>query len=287
VNTHDDVQAPNVQARRARRMRDFQIYRRLVKYVVPMWPAMAITIIGYALANASEAYFARLFGDVVEALRAPRPQDWWWFPSLMLIAVLGRGFGDFVGEYFLSRVSFSMVHTIRCELFDALLGMPSADFDRSARGHLVSRITFNVAQLRDTATDASKTIIQDGSKVLILLGAMFLANFKLSLIFVAIAPIVVAVVGYASRRFRRISRRIQNSMGDVTHVASEAVNGYRVVRTFGGEAYERDRFVRASDKDGRDEGFERRSDPGVRRDRTGALDLAVVSSGDRERHDAG
>ncbi len=139
-----------------------------------------------------------------------------------------------------------MVHQLRIQLFDQLLRMPSAYFDRSAKGHLVSRITFNVAQLRDTATDALKSVVQDGSKVLVLLGAMVWANWRLTMIFLVIAPVVAIVVSYASNRFRNISRRIQNSMGDVTHVASEAVNGYRVVRTFGGEAYERKRFEKSS-----------------------------------------
>jgi subfamily B ATP-binding cassette protein MsbA len=225
---------------------DWSIYRRLLAYVVPMWPYFVIALVGFGLGNGAEAYFARLFGDIVEALAKPAPNDWFRFPLLMLATVLVRGLGDFAGEFFLSRVSYRVVHQLRTQLFDQLLRMPSAYFDRSAKGHLVSRITFNVAQLRDTATDALKSVVQDGSKVLVLLGAMVWANWRLTMIFLVIAPVVAFVVSYASNRFRNISRRIQSSMGDVTHVASEAVNGYRVVRTFGGEAYERKRFEKSS-----------------------------------------
>ncbi len=225
---------------------DWRIYRRLLAYVTPMWPYFLIALIGFGLGNGAEAYFARLFGDIVEAFAHPGPNDWIRFPLLMLVTVLVRGFGDFAGEFFLSRVSYRVVHALRMQLFEQLLRMPSAYFDRSARGHLVSRITFNVVQLRDTATDALKSVIQDGSKVLVLLGAMSWANWRLTLIFLIMAPVVAFVASYASGRFRNISRRIQNSMGDVTHVASEAVNGYRVVRTFGGEAYERNRFEKSS-----------------------------------------
>ena len=225
---------------------DWNIYRRLLAYVVPMWPYFVVALVGFGLGNGAEAYFARLFGDIVEALAKPAANDWIRFPLLMLATVLVRGAGDFAGEFFLSRVSYRVVHQLRVQLFDQLLRMPSAYFDRSAKGHLVSRITFNVAQLRDTATDALKSVVQDGSKVFVLLGAMIWANWRLTMIFLVIAPVVAFVVSYASDRFRRISRRIQNSMGDVTHVASEAVNGYRVVRTFGGEAYERKRFEKSS-----------------------------------------
>ena len=225
---------------------DWNIYRRLLAYVLPMWPYFLVALVGYGLGNGAEAYFARLFGDVVEALAKPAPNDWLKFPLLMMAAVIVRGLGDFSGDFFLSRVSYRVVHVLRTQLFDQLLKMPSAYFDRSAKGHLVSRITFNVVQLRDTATDALKSIVQDGSKVGVLLGAMLWANWRLTAIFIVIAPVVALIVAYASSRFRNISRRIQNSMGDVTHVASEAVNAYRVVRTFGGEAYERARFERSS-----------------------------------------
>src|SRR5215831_10592289 len=149
---------------------DWNIYRRLLAYVLPMWPYFVIALVGYSFGNGAEAYFARLFGDVVEALAKPGPDDWLRFPLLMMATVVVRGLGDFAGDFFLSRVSYRVVHLLRTQLFDQLLRMPSAYFDRSAKGHLVSRITFNVIQLRDTATDALKSIVQDGSKVAVLLG---------------------------------------------------------------------------------------------------------------------
>ncbi len=182
---------------------DWRIYRRLLAYVVPMWPYFVVALVGFGFGNAAEAYFARLFGDIVEALAHPGPDDWIRFPLLMLATVLVRGLGDFSGEFFLSRVSYRVVHRLRMQLFDQLLRMPSTYFDRSAKGHLVSRITFNVAQLRDTATDALKSVVQDGSKVLVLLGAMIWANWRLTLIFLVIAPVVALVVSYASNRFRQ------------------------------------------------------------------------------------
>jgi ATP-binding cassette, subfamily B, bacterial MsbA len=225
---------------------DWQTYKRLMRYVLPMWPLFLLALIGFILGNGAEAYFARLFGDIIEAFEGRTERTWIYFPIAMLIVVVVRAFGEFMGQFFLSRISFRVVHQIRCELFEQLLQMPSGYFDQSTKGHLVSRITYNVAQLRDTATDVSKSFIQDGTKVLILLGAMFWANWKLTMIFLCVAPLVAIVVSYASVRFRRISRKIQSSMGDVTHVTSESVNGYRVVRIYGGEDYERARFVGAS-----------------------------------------
>ena len=164
----------------------------------------------------------------------------------MLFTVLARAFGTIVGEALISRVSFRVVYNLREQLFSHLLKLPSAYFDNTAQGHLVSRLTFTVAQLRDTGTDVLKTLIQDGLKVIVYFGAMLWFNWQLTLLFVGAAPILALVVVFASGRFRRISRRIQNSMGDVTHVVSETVSGYRVVRTFGGDGYEGERFEKSS-----------------------------------------
>lgn len=225
---------------------DWQTYKRLLGYVRPYWPLFLVSVVGFFIGSGAEAFFVKLFGDLIDTWDQTAVQAAYTIPLLMLAAALARGFGEVIGELLLSQISFSVVHNVRTQLFDQLLKMPSAYFDASSQGHLVSRITYNVAQLRDTGTDALKSIIQDGGKVIVFLGYMIYLSWKLTLIFVALAPLVALVVVYASRRFRRISRRIQNSMGDVTHVTSEAVSGYRVVRIFGGETYEQERFHKSS-----------------------------------------
>ncbi|MFK7912540.1 MAG: lipid A export permease/ATP-binding protein MsbA [Pseudomonadales bacterium] len=226
---------------------DWSTYKRLLSYVKPYWPVFLLAVVGFLVGSSAEAYFVKLFGDLIDQWDAPDQQFLLSIPILMFAAALVRGFGEIVGELLLSKISFSVVHELRAQLADRLLSLPSAYFDASSQGHLVSRITFNVAQLRDTGTDALKSLIQDGGKVIVLLGAMLFLSWKLTLVFLAAVPLVALVVGFASRRFRRISRRIQNSMGDVTHVASEMVSGYRVVRIFGGEDYERQRFFKANE----------------------------------------
>jgi subfamily B ATP-binding cassette protein MsbA len=226
---------------------DWALYRRLLGYVKPHWFLFVLAVLGFQLGSGAEAYFVTMFGDLIDSW----PQTALSIPAFMLLAAFARGIGDVIGEILLSRISFTVVHDIRTELFDQLLFLPSGYFDASSQGHLVSRITYNVAQLRNTGTDALKTIVQDGGKLLVYLGVMLFLSWKLTLIFAATAPVVALVVTFASRRFRRISRRIQNTMGDVTHVASEAVSGYRVVRIFGGDEYERKRFYKASNNNRR------------------------------------
>ena len=230
---------------------DMRRYARLLRYLRPHLGWFLLAVVGFLLAAGGEAYFARLLGDIVDAFESPAMHHVWLFPVLMLAAAAVRAVGAVVGDFLMSRISFRIVHVIRHELFARLVTLPSAFFDRSAQGALVSRLTYNTAQLRDTVTDAVKIVIQDGGKVLVLLAFMLYANWMLTLIFLAVAPVVGSIVRYASRRFRRISRGVQRSMGDVTRIASETVSGYRVMRTFGGESYERDRFVAASERNRR------------------------------------
>ena len=225
---------------------DWKTYKRLLGYVAPYWLLMLFSILGFLVAAGAEAYFGYLFGQLIDSwddavLRAAAS-----IPLLMFATAVIRAIGTILGESLIARVSFHVVFNLRQSLFDQLLKLPSGYFDLNTQGHIISRLTFTVAQLRDTGTDALRAIMQDGLKVVVYLGAMLWLNWQLTLLFIGTLPILALVVIFASNRFRRISRRIQNSMGDVTHVVSEAVAGYRVVRTFGGEDYETQRFYRSS-----------------------------------------
>ena len=225
---------------------DWQTYRRLLSYVRPYWLLLLLSVVGFLVAASSEAYFAKLFGQLIDEWDDQAARQAAMVPIIMAAVAFARGVGSIVGESFMARVSFRVVYNLREELFAQLMVLPSAYYDSSSRGHIVSRITFTVSQLRDTGTDALRGILQDGLKVIVLMVALLLLNWKLTLVFVLTAPILTVIVIFASSRFRRISRRIQHSMGDVTHVVSEAVNGYREVKTFGGQRYEVGRFLRGN-----------------------------------------
>ncbi|MBE0505951.1 MAG: lipid A export permease/ATP-binding protein MsbA, partial [Marinospirillum sp.] len=129
----------------------------------------------------------------------------------------------------------------------SFLVLPARFYDHNSSGHLVSRLTYNVEQVTGAATNAITVLIREGLFVIGLMAYLIWVNWALALVFVAVTPIIGVVVSYASKRFRKISRRIQGSMGDITHVASEAISGYRVVRSYGGSEFEYQRFLHASD----------------------------------------
>ena len=234
--------------------RDWATYRRLLGYVADQKAWFLVAIVGSLMAVGGEFGFAKVFGlivDIVDTVEKPSSFHIWALPAVMLALALVRALGTVAGEYALSRLSFRAIHAIRSQLFERLLLMPSTFYDKSTIGQLVSRLTFTTAKVRDAGTDALKIIVFDGAKAIGFLAGLFYYNWLLTLTFLVIAPLVGTIVHYASQRFRSLSERIQSSMGDVTHVASEAISGYREVKIFAGENYECERFLAASDQNRR------------------------------------
>ena len=225
---------------------DWSMYRRLLSYVGRYWFLLIFAFLGFVTAAAAEGYFVSLFGNLIDDWDDAKVRAAATIPIMMAVVTVMRALGAIVGEAAMSRVSFGVVYDLREQLFGHILKSPSSYFDNASQGHIVSQITFTVTQLRDTGTDALRALIQDGLKVIVYLVFLMLIDWRLTLLFIAMAPILGLVVALASNRFRRISRRIQHSMGDVTHVVSEVANGYREVKIFGAQQQEEERFLAAS-----------------------------------------
>jgi len=224
-----------------------KVYLRLLQYVRPHWKIFVLSVIGYLMYSSSQPLLATMAGWLADAVYTRENSAVYLIPLSLLGIYLLRGLGSFIGNYFLAKVSLSIVRTMRNDLFDQLVLLPNHFYEQNNSGHLISLITFNVTQVTGAATDAIKVIIREGIAVIALLGYLFYLNWQLSLAFFAVAPLIAFVVTYASKRFKKLSKKIQVSMGDLTHVSSEAINGYKEVKSFGGQAYEKARFHKASE----------------------------------------
>ncbi|WP_036566312.1 lipid A export permease/ATP-binding protein MsbA [Oceanospirillum beijerinckii] len=225
-----------------------QVYWRLLSYIRPFWFSFAISIVGYLIYAAASTAFAELMRYLVDTIESGGEDFRLLFPSLLVAAFAMRGLGSFLGIYFMAIVARGVVHNLRCELFDKYLVLPVSYYDKNSSGHLVSRITFVVDQVMQAASDALTIVIREGLFVMGVLIYLFYNNWRLTLIFIALTPLIGIIVSFTSKRFRKVSKRIQKSMGDVTHVATESISGFKVVRSFGGEEYERERFVSSSNR---------------------------------------
>lgn len=237
-----------------------KIYFRLLKYVVPYIGWFALSLLGFllfALAQPMLGYMLKFFVDVLTDPSAVLfPQVPFLadirllqaVPALVVLIAVWQGIGSFLGNYFLAKVSLGLVHDLRVQLFNNLLTLPNRYFDNHNSGHLISRITYNVTMVTGAATDAVKVIVREGMTVIFLFATLLWMNWKLTLVMVAVLPLIATMVTFTSKKFRKQSKKIQSAMGDVTHVTSETIQNYRVVRSFGGEQYEKQRFLEASEK---------------------------------------
>jgi len=247
---------------------DWQLYRRLLSYLLPAWWLFLLSLAGfvlYALGNVLLADLAQFLldslGDTsavgtgligklvvgsagVEDLRSVARVV---VPVALIVLAGVRATGFFLGSYFMSHVARGVIHTLRCQLFERMLVMPVAHFERFSQGELVSKLTFNVEQVAGAVTEALKVGVREGLTVIALLAYMFYLNWQLTLLFLAVAPLIAGVVTVVGRHFRRYSRRIQASMGDVTQIANESIAGFREVRLYGGQEQQAERFRAISD----------------------------------------
>jgi subfamily B ATP-binding cassette protein MsbA len=248
-------------------------YARLIGYVSRYWLAFVISVFGLVMHSFAEVAFVDLLGYITDTVgtmtgsgvenQLPSSgmtatvanallgdaligNQWLVIPLFLVVVSVMRGIGYLIGSYGLAYVASYLVHALRTEIMHKYLKLPFEFFDRSMSGHLVSVITYNVQQVTEAGTKAIKTLLQQGSLVIGLLAYLFYVNWKLTLFFIAVMPVIAVLVFLVSKRFRMISSRIQSAMGDVTHVTQEAVNGYQEVRMFGAEAAERKRMDEAS-----------------------------------------
>ena len=223
-----------------------QIYKRLLIYVKPYTGLFAISIVGFLMYSGTQTLFAALIKHIIDTLQTESRAGMNYLPLLFSGLIIVHGIGAYIGNYFLAKVSTNVIHALRCEIFDQYTRLPTAYFDANNSGYMISRITNNVGQVTQAVTDAVRTFVREGFTAIGLLIYLFYSNWMLSLVFIAIAPVIVVLVSYVSKRLRGISKKIQESIGDMTHITSELVGGHRVVRSYGGEEYERRRFLESS-----------------------------------------
>ncbi len=222
-------------------------YKRLFSYVLPFWKAFTVSVIGYLIYAATQPLFAALIQYIVDTLETKNKEAMMMLPAFLLALIVVRGIGTYLGTYFLAKVSTSVIHTLRCKIFNKYTQLPTAYFDAKNSGSLMAIITHNVNEVTQATTDSVRTFVREGLTVVGLLIYLFYSHWQLSLVFLCVSPIIIVMVNYVSRRLRRLSKLIQDSVGNISHITSELVNGHRVVRSYGGREYEKQRFFEGSD----------------------------------------
>ena len=230
-------------------MNSKDLYLRLLRYVRPYTRIFALSILGTAAAAATEPMIPALIKPLLDGSFVEKdPQTIRLIPLLLVAVFVVRGVTGFIGSVAINWIAHRVVMDLRDALFGRLLTLPTRYFDDHSAGSLLSRLTYDVSQVMNATTQALITVVKDGLAVIGLLGWMLYLNWKLSLMSFLIAPGIALIVRAVSRRLRRLSRELQELMGDLTHVIDEALQGHKVIKIFGGQDYERDRFHRVNNR---------------------------------------
>ena len=217
-------------------------YSRIISYVLPNLGFFLLSSLGYFLFAISQVGIADWFRQIVDYISQPDSSLNLYLPVLLIILAFGRGIGYFIGNFFMALVSTRLVFDLRKDLFKSLIYLPSNFYDSNNSGHLLSRITFNVSQINEAGTAAITILVREGLIVLGLLSYLLYLNWQLTALLFLASPFILLVVSVAGKRMKRVSTRIQNSMGDVTQVSSESINANKEVKIFGQQENEINKF---------------------------------------------
>lgn len=227
-------------------------YRRLLEYSARHWPIATLAVLGMIIDAGATAGFTWLIKPMLDDLFVHQDQSTiFWMPIVIVIVFVLRGIATWLTDYGVARVGRGVVHRLREEVFARYLVMPAGYFDRESSGQLIARATYTVEQVAQASTDAVKVMIVDSLTVLGMLFVMLWYGARLTLALFVMAPLIAALVWFVGRRYRRISHRIQHSVGSVTGIVEEVVGGQREVKVYGGRDYEQRRFAQVNEQNRR------------------------------------
>src|SRR5688572_21135461 len=196
----------------------------------------------YAAGSAGQA---RLIQPIFDEVLI-KAEDARFIAGLIVLTYLVKGIGSYVSGILMADVGQRIVRDLRDRLFRHTLDQSAAFFARRSSGQLVSRITNDVNQVQGVVSDTVPDLIRESLAVVGFTALMFILDWHLALIVLTAAPLMVYPLVRLGQRVRRTSRRGQEELGHVTHIATEALAGHRIVKAFGAEGREAERFGRAT-----------------------------------------
>ncbi len=226
-----------------------EVYRRLLRYARPHRGMYLIGVLGMGLYASSDLITIKFVKTYLNDAMALEHHIGVlrWLPLGVLLIFLVRGVGDYLANYFPFWVGRQVIKSIRSDLFAKYLSLPTAQYDRESSAVMLTRLTYNAEMVAAATTDSLTVMIRDSLAVAFNIGALFWLNWRLALCLMVAAPGIGWMVRNVNIRFRRYSTRIQNSMGDVTRVAKEALDAHRVVKVFNAQEHIQRLFEQANE----------------------------------------
>ena len=223
-------------------------WRRLLGYSSRYWPIAILAAIGMIFDAACGSAFTLIIKPMLDDLFVHKDKATiFWMPIFIIGLFLVRGMATYTAGYNMAKIARGVIATLRGEVFRKYLTLPAAFFQRESSSVQISRMTFTVEQVANASTDGLKILVMDGLMIVGQVSVMLYHSARLTAALFVLAPPVALIVWYVGKRYRRISHRIQDSVGSITGMVDEVVNGQREVRIYGGREYEQGRFARVNE----------------------------------------
>ncbi len=236
-------------AEQAETQTGWQIYRRLLGYSFSKWQFLLLGSLALVVLSAMDALMVYLLGPFIDSSFVEKNyEEIKWIPLAILGIFIVRGIANFIGTYLIGYVGAHVVKELRREMFDRVQFLPTKYFDQESTGTLLSKFSYDVNQVTGAAVKSLRSIVEDTFKVIFYLTVMFINNWKLTILFLIVVPVIAVIVAYTSKLFRKFSQKMQKSVGKITHIVEESVIGHRIVKIFGGQQYEIDKFEHANER---------------------------------------
>ena len=220
-----------------------QLYLRLLQYTKPYKGQFALAILGMVVFAATEPALPALMQPMLDGSFIEKDETMIVLvPVLLVLLYLVRGIASFTSNVGIQWVAHRVIMDLRSEMFQRLLTLPNGYYDNHPTGVTLSKLTYDVQQVAGASTEVLIILVRDTLAILGLLAWMFYIDWKLSLIIFLTAPFIILIVRSISSRLRRLNHELQSHMGETTQILEESITGQRVVKIFGGEQYEGDRF---------------------------------------------
>jgi subfamily B ATP-binding cassette protein MsbA len=229
-----------------------QYYRRLLALAFVHWKIFAVSIVGMILVAGTDtalaAYMKPLMDDGfvnrdIETIRR--------LPLILVGIFLVRVFAIFISMYCISWVGRKVIMVLRKDMFRKLLLLPKAFYDKATSGEIISKFTFDVEQVANASTKAITILVRDTFTIIGILAWMFYLSVSLTLVLLITGPLIALLVSVVTKKFRKLSKRIQGSMGDVSRIVEESIKAQIVVKVFGGRTYEESQFEKINEQNRR------------------------------------
>lgn len=225
------------------------VFKRLLGYVRDRKLGLVggiIGMLGYAAVDTTFVYSIKPLID--QGLNGNDSSVLKWMPFFVLGIVALRGCAAFLSNYCMAWVGNHVVMRLQQQVFSHLMAMPMSFFDRQNTGNLLSKVTYDAGQVSSAASSTLVSLVREGATVIGLLGLMFWHSWQLSVIFLVVGPLVGILISIISRRFSKISRHIQQAVGDITTSTEQMLKGHKEVLMFGGQEVEDKRFYQVSNR---------------------------------------